>query len=166
MIEKYLKTDDDPNLWREVMDCLAQDIEVMLSERSYKGNIYLLIGVCNHWTRPHQTRWTANGGFAWPSGYGGNGSWSRGLPEFDWSCGYRWSVTHSHWEPIQRQEGKRKLTVRVAIPARTKVHDQAAVHTMWEQGTPNEPGKKMIRFYGYRKKDQKWSYKAHKDFKV
>jgi len=103
MIEQYLNNDDDPNLWREVMASLAQDLEAMLFEKSYKGNIYLVIGACSHWTRPHQTRWTANGGFAWPSGYGNSEGWSRlGLPEFDWSCGYQWSSSNNCWKPSKK----------------------------------------------------------------
>jgi hypothetical protein len=30
---------------------------------------YAEIGYCHRWISPHQTPWSADGGFAWPFGY-------------------------------------------------------------------------------------------------
>lgn len=140
IIENHLNKEDDSMLWVEVLNCLSEDTTSMLSESKWRGQIYLTIGACSHWLRPHQTRWKANGGFAWPSGYGNGSGYSReGLPEFDWSVVYIWETAERNWKPADRIEGKKKLMLRVAIPTKTVQRNQAAIHSIWEKGTPENP---------------------------
>lgn len=157
IIEPFLGPDDDSAFWNQAIHVLVSDIESEISERTPDRDIYLNVGACSHWLRPHQTRWTASGGFAWPTGYGG-GTWSRiGLPQFDWSVKFLWDVNSETWEPVNRFKGKKKLTFRAALPTRTTRHDQAAIHTMWEPGSPVHPTRKRVRFYGFRKHQQDWA---------
>ncbi len=163
IIQACLRSDDDPAFWGAAIQVLAFDIEAEITDGSHNCDVYLNIGACSHWLRPHQTRWTAAGGFAWPTGYGG-GTWSRrGLPQFDWSQKFLWDVSARSWKPVDRFKGKRKLSCRVALPTRTARHDQAAIHTLWEPGTPTTPTEKRLRFYGFRKQDGNWACVASKD---
>lgn len=73
---------EDWAFWEVALSSIEQDTAHEIGD--YEGRtIVMELGVCSHWLRALQTRWTADGGFAWPSGYMG-GQWSRsGLPEFD-----------------------------------------------------------------------------------
>jgi hypothetical protein len=119
--------------------------------------IYTQIGCCRHWIRPHQSRWTADGGFAAPFGYDKTttGYSFRALPDLEWSVFLKW--TGEGWEP--GRTGGRCLLLRVAIPSRTARHFQAAVHTLW---TPRSPSGKenALQLYGFRKKDGLWRLSA------
>ena len=141
-----LSSDDDPELWAVVLDTILADL-------TPEPGMAVEVGRCSHWLRPHQTRWTADGGFAAPVGYGsGTGGYScKALPQFDWSVVLKWSG--EAWELAKRESVKHAL--RVAIPARTTVHAQAAIHTIWM--TDRE---KLVRFYGFRKKDNLWKCTA------
>ncbi len=162
MYEEKLSEEDDPMLWRFLMECLTGDLRLQLQGFKYKHPLYLKIGCCSHWLRPHQTRWTADGGFAWPSGYGGNEGNSRmGLPELDWSVLYRWVDTA--WVPAKKFQGKKRSVLRVAVPARSLRHQQAAVHSLWDMGFPASLDQKLVRFYGLRKKEGVWNITATKD---
>src|SRR5262249_40066955 len=82
--------------------------------------------------------------------------WSyRALPELGWSEFLKWSG--EAWEP--GRTGKKCLVFRVAVPARTARHLQAAVHTIW---TPRSPTirEKVVQLYGFRKKEGVWSLTA------
>jgi hypothetical protein len=89
-----LDEDDDPELWQVALDHI-------LGEFQKEDDALVEVGRCSHWLRPHQSRWSAGGGFAWPTGYGcGSGGYSRSaLPQFDWSLVLRW--TGSTWKPIK-----------------------------------------------------------------
>ena len=163
IIEPFLGPDDDSAFWNQAIHVLVSDIESEISERPPDRDIYLTIGACSHWLRPHQTRWAASGGFAWPTGYGGGTLSRRGLPQFDWSVIFLWDVNSEIWEPVNRFKGKKKLTFRAALPTRTTRHDQSAVHTLWEPGSPIHPTKKRVRFYGFRKREQDWACVESKD---
>lgn len=75
-IAQNLNAEDDPELWQVVIDTILADLQAA-------NGITVEIGRCSHWLRPHQTRWTADGGFAWPTGYGGTAFSRTGLPLFD-----------------------------------------------------------------------------------
>src|SRR5258706_14375081 len=115
-IKGHLTADDDPDLWRVVLETVFVDLAVIQTEPAL-----VEIGCCSHWLRPHQTRWTADGGFAWPTGYGrpGGGGFSRnGLPEVDWSV--RLAGTGNSWieaadKPACRRCGLRSPLGRRAI---------------------------------------------------
>lgn len=145
-VEPQLTTEDDPSLWELALSVIAADFEKSVSVKS-KEQYFLQVGACSHWVRPHQTRWTAAGGFAWPSGYrGGAGHDLGGLPELDWFVVFMFE--NEKWIPVQKFSGKKQLVMRVALPTRTTRHRQAAVHTICNR---------MTRFYGFRKLDEQWS---------
>src|SRR5205085_4593730 len=81
-----LSSDDDPELWAVVLDTILADL-------TPEPGMAVEVGRCSHWLRSHQTRWTADGGFAAPVGYGsGTGGYScKALPQFDWSVVLKWS---------------------------------------------------------------------------
>src|ERR1700682_3766865 len=83
-VQPYLTREDDPAFWAVVFETLNRDFDLLYSLESSKDAIFLQVGACSHWLRPHQTRWTAAGGFAAPVGYQGNSLFGCGLPEFDW----------------------------------------------------------------------------------
>lgn len=55
-LKERLSADDDPVLWEQVV--------------GGGSPLYAEVGGCSHWLRPHQTLWTAAGGFAWRVGFG------------------------------------------------------------------------------------------------
>jgi hypothetical protein len=138
----FLDEDDDPELWQVALRHVLAECETV-------SDVLVEVGRCSHWLRPHQSRWTADGGFAWPTGYGsGTGCHSySSLPQFDWSVVLRW--TGSTWEPIKRNSIR--CSLRLTIPSRTKRHQQAAVHSVWHTGK-----EKKTVFYGFRKQEQGW----------
>jgi hypothetical protein len=165
-IEGGLTEEDDIDLWVNVLETLLPEIELLKPENYKKPALYLQVGACSHWYRPHQTRWTADGGFAYPSGYGGGHSvgWS-GLPEHEWFILFHWDEEKNRWKLIKPKfVDKRKLVCRVSIPTRTARHNQAAVHVFWSPGSPKEPDKKLTLLYGFRKKDGKWQCVASHSF--
>ena len=162
----HLTAEDDPNFWVIAFDTLLTDIDALHPDKSEKQDIFLQIGACSHWRRPHQERWTAAGGFAWPEGYVQKykdhikNSWGPiggGLPELEWFVLVHWNRENKNWEMVEPKfHGKRKLVFRAAFPTRTGRHLQAAIHTIWTPGTPERPDKQLVRFYGFRKRDQGW----------
>ncbi len=146
----HLRQDDDYELWRVAL-------EHILSELPLTPGVSARIGRCSHWHRPHQTRWKADGGFAWPTGYGsGTGGFSRdALPQFDWSVIIQW--TGQRWEPAKNKSVM--PAVRVTIPSRTGWHRQSAIHTIWTTGKEKE-----IRFYGFRDKGNGWHCTAETEW--
>lgn len=151
----YLKVEDDPAFWITAWNAIVLRIETQAKKTPRLLPVYLLFGCCSHWLRPHQTRLTTTGGFAWPSGYLGGQHSRTGLPEFDWHVQFRWNATAAMWEPVSRFEGKRRLVCRIAAPARTAIHQQAVVHVRWEPGTIDNPTEKMTRFYAFRRR-RRW----------
>ena len=158
---KRLGEDDDRDLWIVALEILLNDTEYDISQGK-KRAVWIHLGVCSHWLRPHQTRWTAAGGFAWPLGYG-NGIGSReSLPQFDWSV-YLSRNQLSQWQILSGIFGRRStrtLDLRVAFPTRTAHHEEAVIHTVWSPGTPANPRQKRTRFYGFRHQLTGWELKA------
>ncbi|PZD75354.1 hypothetical protein C1752_00091 [Acaryochloris thomasi RCC1774] len=152
----HLGPTDDHDFWTLAIDTLLSDVETELRASSPKTTVYAQIGACSHWLRPHQTRWTKAGGFAWPSGYDGGRDSRLGLPEFDWSVLLHWSKDNQAWQCAKKFIGKRRLLLRAAFPTRTGHHHQAAVHTLWSPGSPTKPREKVRCFYGFRKLSGKW----------
>ena len=156
VIAEHLAGDDDPDLWNLATTTLLE--EAVAEAANTNEDLYANVGCCRHWISPHHPiRWTANGGFAWPFGYDKTTtSWSyRALPEFTWSESLKWTGTA--WD--HSRTNKRCLGFRIAIPARTTRHLQAAIHTIWAPRSPT--GKeKVVQLYGFRKKDGVWSLTA------
>jgi hypothetical protein len=155
MIAVHMTCDDDPDLWEVATTTLLAEAGATAVDAG--DNVYAQVGCCHHWIRPHQSRWTADGGFAWPFGYDKTTTgWSfSALPALTWSVSLRW--TEDGWEP--GRTGRRCLVFRVAIPARTAGHLQAAIHTIW---TPRSPRthEKLVQLYGFRKREGVWSLTA------
>lgn len=150
---RHLGPEDDADLWRAVLDTVLADLAVVQSSPT----VLVEVGRCSHWLRPHQTRWTADGGFAWPSGYGsGTGGYSRnGLPQFDWSV----VLEGVGWDWAEAEDRSACIALRVAVPSRTRRHRQAAIHTEWRIGQEKER-----RFYGFRRRDGVWRCTASGDW--
>ena|GEM_PF-1491488 len=161
VITPLLWDDDDPELWRAVVNGVYSDAQVLCRLVPRGWSIVTQLGRCSHWLRPHQTRWTADGGFAWPSGYDGP-RWSRsGLPEFDWSQQWSWRPQTAGWE-VHDAPQSRQIVFRVAVPSRSRRHLQAAVHTVWQPSTPLGWKVDVTQFYGFRQQASgDWSCTAY-----
>lgn len=156
LIRPYLSSEDDPNFWVAALGTLVHDFESFYPHESKGYEIFLQVGACSHWLRPHHTRLTAAGGFAYPSGYLGGGFSRDGLPEFDWFVVFHRDRKEDRWVQVDKFFSKRKLVCRVALPTRTSRHNQAAINILWSPGTPDSPDKKRAMYYGFRKVDGEW----------
>ena len=154
-IEEKLGADDDPQLWREVLRAAAEDASVLRCSR-----LYAVVGCCSHWLRPHQSRWTAAGGFALPVGYGDGEGFLKGLPNLDWSVILQFDRAQLGWVLPPRPPTKGFNSVRLAIPSRTARHRQAAVHAVWSPRTSNTKQKRTA-YYGFRKSGDGWCLVVH-----
>ena len=154
-ISERLTGDDDPDLWDLATSTILADAEQ--SDGETDKEVFAQVGCCSHWIRPHQTRWAADGGFAWPAGYDKTitGHSYSALPALDWSVFFKWSGTA--WE--HGRTGGRCLLLRIAIPARTARHLQAAIHTIWTPRSPSSK-EKIVTLYGFRKKNCDWQLTA------
>lgn len=161
LIAKHLTSDDDAELWRVATTALLAEAEASVVHS--RQHIYARIGCCNHWISPHSPiRWGAAGGFAWPFGYDKTSTSSgyRGLPQLIWSELLKW--TGEVWE--SSRIARQSLVFRIAIPARTARHLQAAIHTIWTPHSPTSK-EKVVQLYGFRKKQEIWSETACQDIK-
>jgi hypothetical protein len=155
-LKPHFTASDDPFLWLEVLRSTLTDFKALEANDELPAKRFLKIGCCSHWFRPHQARWTAAGGFAWPSGWHGISGFSyEGLPELDWEVLFEKTLTS--WVPPQKYSGKDRLEIKISVPARSARHAQAAIHTLWS------PPKNKV-FYGFRKKDERWKLVARSDF--
>ena len=157
-LRERLSADDDPALWEQVLKVLAEDSSI-LEAVTDGSQLYAEVGVCSHWLRPHQTRWTAAGGFAWPVGYGGTGFSRTGLPLFNWSVILQLNPAPIGWVIPEKLPTKRSISVRVAVPSRTTRHRQAAVHTLWPPRTLDAKRERTV-VYGLRNLNGVWELKA------
>lgn len=149
-IAPKLVRDDDHELWQAALSVLADEFTQRCAEEMQRGACAMVVGACSHWVRPHQSRWRAAGGFAYPQGY------KNFVPELDWSVIF--VFRNRKWTSVKKLSGKKTKVFRVAIPARTTRHKQAAVHTQWS------PGGETI-LYGFRKLAEKWVCVAVSDEK-
>ena len=146
-----LSESDDAHFWQTVFADLTQEFSLLGVDEYNSYEIFLRIGACSHWLRPHQTRLTAAGGFALPAGYLGGGFSRDGLPEFDWSVLLHRNQVQGSWLQSDKFFGKRQLLCRIALPTRTVQHNQAVINVLWSPGTPAQPKQKTKLFYAYRK---------------
>lgn len=160
-IQQRLEAEDDPAAWEVIVETILADATFLCESAGRPSVVYLEIGACSHWLRPHQSRWLADGGFALPYGYSGGRFNFHALPEFDWAILARWTSEAQDWKVVDKITDKRPLKFRVTIPTRTTRHDQAAVHTIWLPGSPTRPNEKLKQFYGFRKRDGEWSCTAY-----
>ncbi len=155
-----LSENDDAHFWQKVLAELAQEFSLLGVDECKGYDIFLQIGACSHWLRPHQTRLTVAGGFALPAGYLGGGFSRDGLAEFDWSILLQRDKTNGAWLESNKFFGKRQLLCRVALPTRTVQHNQAVVQVFWSPGTPAQPKEKAKSFLAYRKTENEWQQVA------
>jgi hypothetical protein len=148
IVRGRLTADDDVRLWEAALSLLTVEFLRHLDEQPRARDCVFQVGVCSHWVRPHQTRWTAGGGFAYPEGY------QNSLPAFDWYV--LLSYQESRWLNLEKLPSKRSMIFRAAIPARTAKHAQAVIHTKWSNS-------ECSVFYGFRKKGDIWSCVAASD---
>jgi hypothetical protein len=141
LVEKKLAADDDPDFWQAALSLLTNEFLQRHAKASRKRDWAMVLGACSHWVRPHQTRWTAAGGFAYPDGY------KDSLPELDWTLTL--VFRREKWIPVSKLPGKRLRVFRVALPSHTTRHNRAAVHTQWS------PGRETTLF-GLRKVSGNW----------
>jgi hypothetical protein len=151
---------DDPAFWEVALREIFQDAQALCTQGRRRCEFFAQLGACSHWQRPHQHRWLNDGGFAAPYGYGGTGFNIHAWPVFDWSSLFRWSTDTAEWICTEKVEGKRPLLLRVALPTRTRIHAQAAVHSVWTPGSPTTPKHKVLRLYGFRKNKRTWQCTA------
>lgn len=156
----HLSPKDDTRFWLTVFDDLTQEFLSLGIDKRKGYEIFLQIGACSHWLRPHQTRLTGAGGFALPAGYLGGGFSRDGLPEFNWSVLLHRNQTQGSWLETDKFFGKRQLLCRAALPTRTVQHNQAVINVSWSPGTPAQPKQKTKLFYAYRKIADKWKQVA------
>jgi hypothetical protein len=161
VIQTFISESDDREFWLAAFDTLLHDFKLLYLDENKSHNIFLQIGACSHWLRPHQTRLTHAGGFAYPAGYFSSGQSRRGLPEFDWFVLFYREQKESAWIISEKLFGKRKLICRVTLPTRTLRHHQAVIHVLWSPGTPEQPTKKQEMFYGFRKIEDEWKCVAN-----
>lgn len=147
---RHLRWEDDPALWRAVLG------HVLSGFCPPPGSLFT-VGCCSHWLRPHQTRWTADGGFAAPIGYGsGTGGFCfDALPQFDWSV----TLTRVREGWAVASDKSARPALRLTVPSRTKWHAQAAVHAVWSTGREKEQ-----RRYGFRKAGGVWGCTAETEW--
>ena len=162
VIAPLLGEEDDPTLWPLLIDTIYADAETLARLVAGPHRVLTQIGRCAHWMAPHKARWTADGSFAWPSGYGASGFSFTGLPEFDWSAQWAWCPGSQSWIVADGRPSSQDLVFRVAVPARTRRHRQAAVHTVWRPGAPPLPRVEVMQFYGFRRVMAEWSCTAYR----
>ena len=154
LIAPLLSDDDDPALWAAVVNAVYPDAQTLCGGATGRVPVFTWLGRCSHWLRPHQTRWTADGGFAWPSGYDGPRFARTGLPEFDWFIQWQWNAESGQWGIATGDPIPGSLLFRVAVPARSRRHRQAAVHTVWKPGSPLGGREPFVQFYGFRRRPE------------
>ena len=161
VIGPMLGEEDDPTLWPVVLDIVFADAQALAQHVTRPHRVLTLIGRCSHWLAPNKARWTADGSFAWPTGYRG-AACLTGLPEFDWFGQWAWCPRSQNWTVTDGRPSSRDLVFRVAVPSRTHRHHQAAVHTVWRPGAPPLPRVEVMQFYGFRRLMTKWSFTAYR----
>jgi hypothetical protein len=147
-IQSKLAANDDPALWKAALSVLVDELAQRQTEESGRDVWVMVVGACSHWVRPHNSRWNAAGGFVYPDGY------KDSVPELDWSAVF--VLRKQKWTSATKLPGEKTRVFRVAIPARTARHKQAAIHTRW---SPN--GETVL--YGFRKVVDKWQCVAASD---
>jgi len=150
LIESRLERDDDRELWQTIVTVLCDEFLQRVEQGPANRLWVLIVGACSHWVRPHNSRWNAAGGFMYPEGY------KDSSPELDWSVILVFE--DGQWRVVKKLPGKNNVVLRVAVPARTARHKQAAVHARWS------PGEETV-LYGFRNASGKWKCVAASDEK-
>src|SRR6202162_5881277 len=120
-IDAKLTADDDRDFWQMALAVLTDEFVQRHEQESPQQDWAIVVGACSHWERPHQTRWTAGGGFAAPKGY------KQHFPTLDWTV----VLIYQNGEllPAAKLPGKRVKLFQIAIPSRTRRHLRSEEHT-------------------------------------
>ena len=158
-IKQHLCESDDANLWLSVLRIACKEISSEYEKSQTNRDIFLIIGPCSSWLRPHQTRWrVGKEEFAWPSGYGSSHHSRTGLPEFDWCCCFQYSGNDDYaYVCAPRQFKKRQILLRVAIPTQTIDRRKASINMFWPQGLPSDLSDSLVRILAMHRVDGDWS---------
>ncbi len=159
-LSPHLQDDDDLQLWSAVLNVAIGDINRRFEASESTRDLYLLMGPCSKWLRPHQTRLLIHDReFAWPSGYGGTSYSRSGLPELDWCCCFKRNQDQTFDNiDVPYKITNRKLAVRIAVPARSLGRHRASVNLMWTHGTPENPRRPIVRLLAFNKIDVNWNF--------
>ena len=151
--------DDDPDFWRVAITEIVGESLAYYHECRVKDPILIRVGRCSHWIRPHAGRYKVAGGFAGPYGYTNTGQgFALGTPpHLEWSFTWTWDSERGDWKGVRGRPGRRPLMFRISLPSRTARHNQAAVHAMWDPGTPADPKTKSLQLYFFRKYENGWA---------
>ena len=154
-------SEDDPHLWHLAVATFLDDVAYQLQKSPPPRAVYLVVGGCSSWLRPHQTRYTGRGGFAWPSGYGGAGYSRTGLPQFDWFSAFLRSQPNC-WELSDppKLNKRRQVIARLAIPTRTCRHRKAAVHGLLLR-SQQKLDRSRAQLYFFRRSADDWELAAY-----
>lgn len=157
-LPQFLGEDDDPALWRSVLRFARDDISSQYADSCSTRDLFLVIGTCSSWHRPHQTRWKIkHREFAWPSGYGGLGHSLTGLPALDWCfCIQRKESGEFALVKVPSRFKSRQFVVRIAIPTQTVNRRKASVHLLWTPGTPTSIREPLVRCLAFARSDDRW----------
>ena len=157
-IEPYLTDTDDPSLWQAVLGIACNDISTEIFESQSKRDVFLVVGPCSSWLRPHQTRWRVDDlEFAWPSGYGGVGYSRTELPELDWCCCFQYSGTDGYtMVDVPHRFKNRHILLRIAIPTQTTDRRKASINMYWTPGTPRNARRSVVRFLALSRENTRW----------
>ena len=137
----------------------CDDISTEAAESETKRELFLVVGPCSSWLRPHQTRWRVGDlEFAWPSGYGGTRFSRTGLPELDWCCCFQYSGDDAYtMVDVPRRFKKRQILLRVAIPTKTRDRWKASINMFWTPGTPRNARRSIVRLLAMLRKNDRWN---------
>ena len=158
-LAEHFEAEDCMELWEKSISEIFHDLSFLCTPASKTCYINVRVGRCSHWLRPHQTRWTADGGFAWPSGYMGSSYSRTGSPGFDWSTSLTWNPVEKAWAPYWPRRYSHVIYIRVTVPSRTKRHPQAAIPVTLS-GSPLLPDNGFQMIYGYRNGSDGWGCTA------
>ena len=163
-LRTLLAKDDEPLLWHTALAEILQEIDARW-EVEAPGVRGIQVGLfkVTKWRRPHKSRWTRGGGFAWPESY----DW-HGHQNADWGVWFSrtrktsWSFTPER-EPFRGRRGT--FALRICFPGRTTRHDQAALGCEWFPVSPwhrKDRLKRKLALYGYRRDASGiWNLAAH-----
>lgn len=159
-IQPYLSDEDDPALWEAALRTACNDISTEVSESQTKRQVFLIVGPCSSWLRPHQTRWRADDlEFAWPSGYGGVGYSRTGLPELEWCCCFQYDGTDAYtMVDVPHRFKSRQHVLRIAIPTRTVHRRKASINMYWTPGTPRNVRRSVVRIVALSREYAQWNF--------
>jgi hypothetical protein len=145
-----------------LLDIIYADDQALARLVAGPHRVHTQIGRCSHWLAPNKARWTADGSFAWPSGYYSTGLRFTGLSEFDWFGQWAWCPRSKSWMVTDDRPSSEDLVCRVPVPSRTCQYGQAAVHTVWRPGAPPLPRVEVMQFYVFRQRTANWSFTAYR----